>query len=711
MKKSKNTFLLRRFLIIALITSFAYISVIFVYQFLEYQKIKEQLDTAYASGKTKTSALYRLFSIYGEAENQFRLYTVDFDPENYTSYKVKIDTIKYYIDSLATLPIENNPMGIGISTLEERDNLAGQYIELKKGIENLIILAEDSLASFKPNFSVQIRRPEPPKIDSVINKILSDTSFVRVEADTIVQKKKGLFKRIFDTKDDTIVTNNTIEVLNNDQLNVIQKNIESIIIQNEKTYLRSVNNLRNHLTKLRQKERALLQSNYHLLHNLRTGIDEIMDRERKILDNAKAIDLALYKENAKKFGDQLLIALSIMLLMLFLLLYYQRNAESNEKRLEEEKQYAARVAEEKTSILANISHEVRSPIQSLMGVIDILKKSENQNTIDKEYLDSVAHEIHLINNSVTDILNLSKLEAGALDIKNELFPIQQTLLEVFSRHVYQAEKKKLDFSHSIKIDPSLYINSSEFRIKQIVSNLLSNAIKYTDSGRVLLSAKTVNTGGKEYLEVSVTDTGKGVAVEDQKQIFRQYYMTEDRPKIGSYGLGLYISKLLTEQLKGSIILKSILGKGSIFTLKVPVVEKVLKEQPVVHYTTADLPKGVNMVLIDDNQINILYLKHYFKDHPGVRTFNKGEEALAYLESSPVDVVITDLLMPDMNGWEILKKIRENKTHKDIQVFAFTSETMLLDTKSHEQQYKFDAVLTKPLDEHELVSHILTGTKA
>lgn len=711
MKKSKKTFFLRRFLITGLIASFAYISIIFIYQFLEYQKVKEQLNTAYSSGKNKSSALYRLFSIYGEAENQFRLYTVDFDKENYFNYKVKIDTIKYYIDSLAALPIKNNPMGIGISTLEERDNLAGQYVDLKKGIENLIMLAEDSIATFKPDLNIQITKPQAPKIDSVINQILSDSSFVKIEADTIVQKKQGLFKRIFKAKDDTLVSNNTKEILNNNQLDVIQKNIESIIIQNERTYLRTVNNLRNHFVNLRQKERALLQSNYRLLHSLRTGIDDIMEQERKLVDEAKALDLALYKENARKFGDHLIVALSIMLFMLLLLLYYQQNAESNEKRLEEEKEYAARVAEEKTSILANISHEVRSPIQSLMAVIEILKKNDTQNTIDKEYLDSVSLEINLINNSVTDILNLSKLEAGALDIKHELFPIHKVLLEVFSLHVYQAERKKLNFTHDIKIDPKLNINSSSFRIKQIVSNLITNAIKYTDRGQVLLTAKIINTNGKDSLVISVTDTGKGVATEDQKHIFRQYYMTDNRPKVGSYGLGLYISKLLAEQLNGDITLRSILGKGSIFTLKTPVLEKAIIEEISLQYTTADLPKELNMILIDDNQINILYLKHYFKDHPGVRTFSKGAEALTYIENNPIDVVITDLLMPDMNGWEVLKKIRENKEHKNIQVFAFTAETMLLDNKADEQPYKFDAVLTKPLDEHELVSHILAGTKA
>lgn len=710
MKKEKNTLLLRRFLIATVVISFAYISIIFVYQFLEYQKVKEQLNTAYASGKTKSSALYRLFSIYGEAENQFRLYTIDFDKKNYTDYKSKIDTIKYFIDSISALPIENNPMGSGISALEERDNLAGQYVELKKSIDNLIMLAEDSLAVFKPESISRITKPQSPVSDSVISKILNDTSFVKVNTDTVVQKKQGLFKRIFNAKNDTLVSSNTTEVLNSNQLDVIQKSIESIIIQNERTYIRTVNNLRDHFKGLQQKERALLQSNYRLLHDLRAGIDNLMELERARIGEAEAADLNLHKENAKKFGDQLIIALCIMLLMLLFLLYYQRNAESYESRLKEEKEYAARVAEEKTSILANISHEVRSPIQSLMGVIDILKKNDSQNAINKEYLDSVAHEITLINNSVTDILNLSKLEAGALDIKYEDFAIQRILLEVFSLHVYQAQKKKLQFKHNIKIDPKLYINSSPFRIKQIVSNLISNAIKYTDNGEVLLTAEITSINGQDNLLISVSDTGKGISNEDQKYIFRQYYMTDNKPKVGSFGLGLYISKLLAEQLNGTISLKSSVNKGSTFTLKTPIIEKAVKEDLVINYTTADLPKELNMVLIDDNQINILYLKHYFKDHPGVRTFNNGTEALAYIKTNPVDVVITDLLMPDINGWEILQQIREDKKHKEIQVFVFTAETMLLDNKG-EQQYKFDAVLTKPLDENELVSHILAGTKA
>lgn len=705
MKTTKKTLFLRRIVIGAIIASFAYISIIFVYQFLEYQKTKERLNLAYASSHSQTSALYRIFSVYGEAENLFSLYTLDFDKKNYEAYKTKIDTIKYYIDSLSALPIENNPLLAELPTFQQRDYLINEFAMLKKTVGDLVFLAEDSLANFDPEVISFTNQPYRQESDSVLSKILNDTSFTQVSMDTIVHKKQNLFNRIFKAKNDTLTNTQSKETLSYAQMDVIQRNIESLITQNNRFHRNSMGRLKNNFEKMRQKERELIQSNHRLLNALKTGIENLRDLENLTIRKAEQQDLDLYKVNANRFGNQLIITLCISLLMLLLLLYYQRNAQSYEERLQKEKEYAARVAQEKTSILANISHEVRSPIQSLMGVIEILNKSDGKDMLNKEYLDSAKHEIAVINSSVTDILNLSKLEAGALEVKFEFVPIHQLLQETLSLHTYQAERSGLALTHKINIETDLAIYSSGFRIKQIVSNLVSNAIKYTKQGTVELRASMRPINGSEHLLIEVSDSGVGISADDQKQVFRQYYMADNKTKTGGFGLGLYISKLLAEQLEGDLTVKSDLGEGSTFSLIVPVTKKRKELKPQVRYETSDLPNYLNLVIIDDNRINILYLSYYFQHLPGLRTFEKGAEALAYISKNPVDIVITDMAMPDINGWEILKAIREDKEKKDVEVFVFTAESMLLDQKE-QPHYTFDAILTKPLDEHELVSQIL-----
>src|SRR5690606_10111854 len=329
--------------------------------------------------------------------------------------------------------------------------------------------------------------------------------------------------------------------------------------------------------------------------------------------------------------NQLIISLSVMLLMVLFILYYQSKATTYEEKLEEEKDYAAKVAEEKTSVLANISHEVRSPINSLLGIIDILRKNGGKETIQPEYLDSAAHEISVINSTVNDILNLSKLEVGALEVKNEYFSPSRLLLDIINLHTYQAQKKGLYLTQQIDLDPKLEIYSSSFRIRQIISNLTSNDIKYTPEGKVNLRAYIRRISNQDTRFVEVKDTGLGIAPEHRSQIFRQYYMTDNKSKTKGFGLGLYISKLLSEQLQGDITLDSTVGKGSTFILKVPIKQKRLENTVPKVYTLNDFLKDIQLVLIDDNRINILYLKHYFKDFPNVHTFEHAQRALTFIQ--------------------------------------------------------------------------------
>jgi len=703
--KGKKTFLLRKVLIGAIIAIFAYISIVFIYQYIAYQKVKERLDAAYALGLQQSSVFYHLFSVYGEADNLFRQYTIDFNEDTYGEYRDKLDTIKYYIDSLSTLPNTNNLLQQSNADIQKRDLLAGEFASLKKTIDDLVFMAQDSLPLLASSQTQRVTRPRYISADSAISKILNDTAFN--EIDTVVRKKQNLFNRIFNAKNDTLLANTT-QQFNVQQIDVLQRNVENLIVQNETIYNQSLGNLRRNFTSLRQKERALIQANYFLLNNLKIGVDNIRELERTAVREAEARDLSLYKENTKRLGNQLIISLSVMLLMVLFILYYQSKATTYEKKLEEEKDYAAKVAEEKTSVLANISHEVRSPINSLMGIIDILRKNGSKNTIQPEYLDSAAHEISVINSTVNDILNLGKLEVGALEVKNEYFSPYRLLSDIINLHTYQAKKKNLSLTQQIDIDPKLEIYSSSFRIRQIVSNLISNAIKYTPKGEVNVKAYTRKVNNQDTFFVEVKDTGLGIAPEHQSQIFRQYYMTDNKSKTKGFGLGLYISKLLSEQLQGNITLNSAVGKGSTFTLSVPIKQKHLENNPSKAYTLVDLPKDTQLVLIDDNRINILYLKHYFKDFPNVYTFEKAQDALTFIQQNPVDAVITDISMPEIDGWDVLREIRDNNEKQDTKVFAFTADTMHLEGEVRKNQtYTFDCILNKPLDEHQLVACILS----
>ncbi|MBB2954109.1 hybrid sensor histidine kinase/response regulator [Sphingobacterium sp. JUb56] len=703
--KKKKTFLLRALLIGALIASFIYLGVIFIYQYYEQQKVKERLDAAYASSYKQSSGLDRLFSVYSEAENLFRLYTVNFDKPTFSAYKNKLDTIRYSVDSLSKLPLKENLMQVSAEDMEQKKVLSQEFATLKQTVDQLIFFTKDSLSVLSSSNKTLLRDPKFEQVDSIVKRIMSDTSFNTLTKDTTIRKKENLFKRIFKAKNDTLVAKTIIQDFNTLQKDVISRNIAYLIQQNKKVYRQNLKNLQEKFVALQDKEKQLVLANRSLLDNLRKGIDVIKSHELALLRKAEKKDLALYKESTHNFRNQLIGSFIIIGLSIILIFFYQSNAVSYERKLQEEKDYASQVAAEKTTILASVSHEVRSPINALQGIISILRKNNDSKLIHPEYLNSASHEIDVINSTVNDILNLSKLEAGAMDVQYDYFAPHQLLLNILNLHNHQAQNKNISIVKKIEIDPTLLIYSSEFRMKQIVSNLISNAIKYTSQGEVSITASLKLKNGKTTLFVAVQDSGIGIVEEEQALVFRQYYMAGAKKQTSSFGLGLYISKLFAQQMEGNIDLISTLGKGSTFTLVLPVEKTKILETTAIQYTLEDLPQEMKIVIIDDNRINVLYLNHYFKDFPNVHIFEQGHVALAYMDENDVDVVITDLRMADLDGWGILNKIRAKKAWELVKVFVFTADSMYLEAAEQKQVNLFDAKLKKPLDAHDLISSI------
>jgi len=698
---------MRKVLIGATLLSFIYFSTVFIYQYRKYRQVKEQLNAAYAAGQSKSSALYRLFSTYGEADNLFRLYTIDFNDSVYREYTSKLDTISHDVDSLLHLPIPNGPLKSGPAAIKQKNYLAREYASLKRNVNELIYFAQDSLPALLAWEDFRMDPALPLDADTTLSRTLRDTVLLNLRADTLVQKKGNLIQRIFNAKNDTLIFQNKYEQVWTTQLEVILRNLHKIILQKHRAYDRNVMQLQRNYSSLRQKERELIQANYTLLKNLKEGFDNIIALERSNLQHAEQLNLALHEENARIFGSHLLTALVIMFFMIMFILFYQYNAGQYERKLNFEKEHTSRLAEEKTSVLANVSHEVRAPLESLIGVVDILKKEGVDQHIEPQFLDAISYEITMINSTVTDILNLSKMEIGALSVKYEYFSPRFLLQDLILLHTYHAEKKGLRILEQLNVPADLEIYSSAFRIKQIISNLLTNAIKYTATGTVSLSCIWAKRNRRQELIIKVADTGVGIAAAQQRDVFRQYYTAEAKNRKNGFGLGLYISKLLTQQLQGNLTLASTPGKGSTFTLRLPIEKSRQSLENTKKRQRSDLPQNMRIVLIEDNRINLIYLQHFFKDFPHVYSFENGKKALDFIRTEKIDLIITDLHMPETNGWDILQFVRTHSHLSNIPVLAFTADDLAIELAHlRDPGDQFDDILSKPFDEQEVVCKIL-----
>ncbi|WP_052072285.1 hybrid sensor histidine kinase/response regulator [Sphingobacterium deserti] len=689
----------------SLIASFIYLSVLYVQQYRQYEKLTFRLEKEKSPTEQQTSTLYTLFLALNEADNLFRQYSINFDRRIYQSYSTKLEEIRCTIDSLALPPLNfDNDTTQQHNPLEKKKNVQYELLTLKKAINNLILFSEDSLSLLQDEGNLPIPRTKIMDSDVLIQSILNDTVAQTTSLDTVVRKKGNLFKRIFKAQDDVVVTNSVNQTLNIKQIDALYKSVEQFNVAQQQSFKKDTRLLRKKFLALLQKERVLVQTNHQLLNTLRSSIQALEKQELAQIRAAEKTLVVSHRLSVERFEKQIAVALFIMFFMIALILFYQSKASTYERRLRDEKEYASRVAEEKTSVLANISHEVRTPISSLLGIIDILKKNKADKVVSSEYLNSAVHEITVINSSIDDILHLSKLEMGKLKVKYAFFSPHRILMEVINLHSYQAQKKGLQLTYDIQIDSGLEIYNSAFRIKQIASNLLANAIKYTNEGNVHLSANLTYRNRKKALCIAVKDTGIGISEEHQQHIFRQYYMAGSKGRTSGFGLGLYISNLLIKQLEGEINLQSSLENGSTFEMIIPAPDIRIASSKIEQLQLKDLPKDIRLVFIDDNRINMMYLKHYFNDSSRISLFEDPTEALHFVESNEVHVVITDMFMPAINGWQILDKIKELNQHTS--VFLCTADLVNTEAQRANSTQEFDAILSKPVNEHELVSKIL-----
>lgn len=696
MKNNRKIFIFRTVLIAFLILSLVYIGSIFTYQYIEYQKTEARLNKAYSSKNQLTNLFYELFASYNAAGNAFRSYTVDFSADNLANYTKNLDSLRFYIDSLSTL---SSKKGISLSTnapLEQNIHLSDEFARIKKSVDNMIFLAKDSLSLLtKTN---RIIRPTSNRIDadSVVSRILRDTSLTVSKKDTIVRKKEKLFTRIFKAKNDTLVADKLEQQFNVNQIKAIHSQIQTLIEQNESFYKQDFSKIRRSFVELQDKERQLLQSNYALFSTISTALLKIKTQEDESLRAAEIQDFTLYKKNSAIFGKQVIASIILMIIMVTLILSYHYNTIIYERKITAARDYALRTAKEKTSILANVSHDVRTPVNSLANVIDLLKNNASNSRINLALLDSITHDIHVINDTVEDILNLGKLESGTLEIKEEYFSPANLLTNLIKMQQGQADKKGLKLISHIAIERDVLIKSGAYRLRQIVSNLLSNAIKYTDKGQIEIKA-FISRDAIKTLQVQVIDTGKGISVKDQAHIFEQYYMTDLKSK-NSFGLGLHISKLMAEQLHGTLSVKSKQGKGSTFTLVIPIADEKKNLKETLSQDTVF--QHSRIVVVDDNPINNLFVKQALQNFNSVQIFQNPAHAIAYIQNNPCDIVITDLKMNGISGWDILNTVKENnEIHAaNSKVVVLTSDESQVNTETPEgQTHKFDAIMIKPFD--------------
>ncbi len=420
--------------------------------------------------------------------------------------------------------------------------------------------------------------------------------------------------------------------------------------------------------------------------------------------------------NVASLNTLWLVVAGSILLLLASYLYFRSRIERIKAKTEEE--IATRSTQLKEQFLANMSHEFRTPLNAIVGMTRLMRDN-NPKADQINYLDAITRSSENLMSIITDILDISKIEAGRIQLEKIPFDVRIILRGVYDTLHLQAREKNLEYEVTCAEDVPTLVMGDPLRLSQMLGNLVGNAIKFTETGEVLLncSAKQkLNGSSKTYLfKFTVTDTGIGIPATMHQTIFNSFSQADSDAtrKFGGAGLGLSVTKKLVELHGGKINLQSSEGKGATFTIEIPLDlyegEALVKNESITSRTLQDALKGLSVLLVEDIEFNrIVALDTLKTEIEGVKTdvARNGQEAVEMCSKQMYDVILMDLQMPVLNGYDATREIRKlQKPYSEIPVIAMTASA-LQDEIARCYECGMNDFITKPFNTELLFKKIL-----
>lgn len=412
------------------------------------------------------------------------------------------------------------------------------------------------------------------------------------------------------------------------------------------------------------------------------------------------------------FTDSFVTLLFVSCFIGVLLKSQAKTYERERQTAEQQKREVEQLARSKDTFFANMSHEIRTPINTIIGLNEMILREDISDEIAENAI-NIQNASKMLLTTINDILDLSKLESGKMDIVPTQYEISSMFSDLVNLVWIRAHQKDLEFK--VDIDPEIpsMLYGDEVRIKQVVTNLLTNAVKYTAAGSVTLTAKGERIAADQILlRISVEDTGMGIRKESLEDLFSSFKRVDetDNRHIEGTGLGLNISKQLIEMMGGKITVDSVYHKGSVFTIEVK--QRIVNVRPIgainfaaqkqlnqrARYRQTFIAPDARILVVDDNSMNLMVAVKLLRDTKvQVDTAESGKEALKKTAETAYHLILMDHMMPEMDGAATLRAIRTQTKGfcQKAPVIALTANVMS-DAAQVYRNMGFDGYLAKPI---------------